>query len=128
VKMRRIALTLAVLSALCVCGCGGSGVVVTGTVKFGGNPLSVAVVTLEPERGSGTTGPGALVWARGGRFRIDSSRNLKPGKYVVRVSQTPLDPSQAQPTIPPRFQAWETKTELTAQGATLDLDVPLSNQ
>ena len=115
-----LALTVAVLTS----GCGPRGVPVSGTVKLGGNPLSSAVVTLEPEAGSGTTGAGAVVRARDGHFEIGPERQIAAGKYVVRVSPVPLNVGDDLKISPPQFTPWETKAEIGPDNPPLDLDVP----
>lgn len=103
---------------------GPAGVPVTGTVKLGGAALPAAVVALEPEPGSGTTGAGAVVRVADGQFEIKAAQNLAPGKYVVRVSPVPLNVGDDLKTAPPQFRPWETKAEIGPDGPPLDLDVP----
>lgn len=107
-----------------VSGCGQRGVPVTGTVKLGGAPVPAAVITLEPEAGSGTVGAGAIVRVQDGRFEIGAEKMLTPGKYIVRVSPVPLNVGDNLKTSPPQFKPWETKTEIGPNSPPLDLDVP----
>lgn len=121
---RRGTFAIAVLAALGLSGCGERGIPVSGTVKLGGAPLSAGVVALEPEAGSGTTGAGAIVRVKEGRFDIGAERQLTAGKYLVRVSQVPINMGDPSTAGAPRFKAWESKVEIGPDSPPLDLDVP----
>ena len=84
------ALFLSAMLAGFTVGCGkkpNQGVTASGTVTVGGDPLSGAVITLEPI--SGTTGPNASAPVLGGRFAINAEAGLHGGSYRVRVSMIP---------------------------------------
>jgi len=110
--------------ALAVAGCGSGGVVVTGTVTLGEQPLQTGVIALEPEAGSGTTGPGASVTIQDGTFVFEKSKKLTPGRYVLRVSPAPLFTGTDLKTAPPRFRPWEKKVELASGSNPMTLDLP----
>lgn len=68
---------------------------VTGTVQADGQPLSAAIVTLEPIRT--TTGPNASAPVIGGRFEIPADEGLHGGTYRVRVAMMPDSIVQTMP-------------------------------
>ena len=110
--------------ALAVAGCGSGGVVVTGTVTLGEQPLQTGVIALEPEPASGTTGPGASLTIQNGTFVFEKNKNLTPGRYVVRVSPAPLFTGTDLKTAPPRFRPWEKKVELVSGNNPFTFDLP----
>ncbi|QDT05493.1 hypothetical protein K227x_38930 [Rubripirellula lacrimiformis] len=73
-----------------------SSVTAAGTVTVAGQPLSGAVITLEPM--SGTTGPNASVPVLGGQFEIGPEAELHGGQYRVRVSMIPASIRSGIPT------------------------------
>lgn len=68
---------------------------VTGTVRADGQPLSAAIVTLEPIQS--TTGPNASAPVIGGRFEIPADEGLRGGTYRVRVAMMPDSIVQTMP-------------------------------
>ncbi|MCO8124155.1 hypothetical protein NHH03_20595 [Stieleria sp. TO1_6] len=98
---------LGIVTVLPLLGCTPSarpGVTTTGTVTVDGQPLSGAVLTLEPI--NETTGPNASVPVLGGRFEIDASAGLHGGDYRARVSMIPAEirasiPATAGYELPP---------------------------
>jgi hypothetical protein len=65
----------------------GEGARVSGFVTAAGQPLSGAVITLEPL--AGTTGPNASAPVLAGRFEITPAAGLHGGQYRVRFSMIP---------------------------------------
>jgi len=82
-----------------------SGVTASGTVSVGKQPLSAAVITLEPMRE--TTGPNASAAIFDGHFDFPPEAGLQGGSYRVRISLIPaelrrsLPPEQAAKAPPP---------------------------
>ncbi|WP_259636178.1 carboxypeptidase-like regulatory domain-containing protein [Stieleria sedimenti] len=79
-------------------------VTATGTVHVAGEPLSGAVITLEPMRQ--TTGPNASAPVFDGRFEVPASAGLHGGTYRVRVAMIPTEllvklPSEQAASLPP---------------------------
>ncbi|WP_145207764.1 carboxypeptidase-like regulatory domain-containing protein [Planctomycetes bacterium TBK1r] len=79
-------------------------VTATGTVHVSGEPLSGAVITLEPMRQ--TTGPNASAPVFDGRFQVPASAGLHGGTYRVRVAMIPAEllaklPSEQAASLPP---------------------------
>lgn len=128
VAARPIAAAMGSVLALTV-GCGqpsGDGVTASGTVTVDGQPLSGAVITLQPI--APTTGPKATASIFDGAFEFPASAELHGGTYRVRFSMIPLeirkpmfkDASVPSPpddaTIAPRFDGaseltWQLKPE-----------------
>jgi hypothetical protein len=119
--MRRIFLTAALLGLLA--GCGNGGLPLNGTVTRGGQPLQ-GTIAFEPDSASGTTGAGAVTTIRDGKFAVSPERQIRPGKYVVRVSPVPLGSGMDLKTAPPQFPPWETKMEITS-AEPIAIDVPM---
>lgn len=61
--------------------------VIDGSVTVDGQPLTAAVVTFEPLRG--TTGPSASSPIFGGQFSVDRDAKLHGGTYLARVKMIP---------------------------------------
>ncbi|TWT49623.1 hypothetical protein Pla22_48200 [Rubripirellula amarantea] len=107
--MRRVykSLILALAISTCVVGCKDSAspsVEATGIVMADGEPLSGAVVTLEPMRQ--TTGPNASVPVFDGKFEVPASAGLHGGLYRVRVAMIPAEirksiPAEQATNLPP---------------------------
>ena len=79
-------------------------VTATGTVQVAGEPLSGAVITLEPMRN--TTGPNASAPVFDGRFQVPASAGLHGGTYRVRVAMIPAEmlaklPAEQAASLPP---------------------------
>jgi len=68
----------------CLSGQSKPSVAVSGQVSAGAQPLSGAVITFEPIEGP--PGPKASAPIFGGSFRIESSANLHPGRFRVRIA------------------------------------------
>lgn len=119
--IRRCILGAAVLGLLA--GCGSGGLPLSGTVTRGGQPLA-GVIAFEPDASAGTTGAGAVSAIRDGKFAVGAERQIKPGKYVVRISPVPLGSGTDLKTAPPQFKPWETAIEITS-AEPLTFDVPV---
>jgi hypothetical protein len=104
----RYVLLAGVFAALAA-GCGGGGMTtVTGTVTYGGEPLTNGYVTLIPdgpgESASGQIGPD-------GRFALSTfapGDGVRPGRYRVRVasyrSEAKMDvPGSGRPAVPEKY-------------------------
>lgn len=65
------------------------GTTVSGTVTVDHQPLSGAIITLEPLRG--TTGPNASAPIFNGQFEVKPDANLHGGSYRVRISMVPAN-------------------------------------
>jgi len=84
--------TVPVLLLLAILGCETSSSVTTtatGMVMADGEPLSGAVITLEPM--GKTTGPNGSAPVFNGRFEIGNDAKLQGGTYRVRVSMLPTE-------------------------------------
>lgn len=94
--------------AVLLCGCNRGapeGVAVTGTIQAAGEPLSAAVITLEPIDGTG--GPNASAAVFDGRFEFAPDARLQGGRYLARVSMIPAEIRESIPpdqvmSMPPR--------------------------
>ena len=94
------------LLLLCV-GCGdqnATAVTATGTVSVGNQPLSGAVITLEPI--GNTTGPNASAAIFDGKFQFPADAGLHGGRYRVRFSMIPAGiiktiPNDGSVRLPP---------------------------
>ncbi|QEF99140.1 hypothetical protein Mal15_32000 [Stieleria maiorica] len=94
----------------------------SGTVVVDGEPLSGAVITLEPMRG--TTGPNASVPVFDGAFEIPASAALHGGTYRVHVAMIPAEilaglPDPQSKSLPPAGAvidpAFDADSNLTCQ-------------
>ncbi|QDV44624.1 hypothetical protein Enr13x_44920 [Stieleria neptunia] len=97
-------------------------VTATGTVHVGGEPLSGAVVTLEPMRQ--TTGPNASAPVFDGKFQVPAAAGLHGGTYRVRVAMIPAEllgglPAQQAASLPPADAvidpAFDAESQLTCE-------------
>ena len=82
-------------------GCGSppaQGVTAKGDVTVGDDPLSGAVITLEPMRG--TAGPNASAAILDGHFEFAADAGLRGGRYRVRIS---MIPAEIRKGLPPEF-------------------------
>lgn len=101
--MRRNESVALIWLALCVSmpllvGCGNDeivGIAASGTVTVGDKPLSGAVVTLEPAKG--TLGPNASAPVFDGKFKFSPDAGLRGGRYIVRVSMIPAELRESLP-------------------------------
>ncbi len=99
---------VALAIGLMTSGCGAkspSGVSAVGTVNVLGEPLSGAVITLEPI--AGTAGTNASTSIFDGKFRFGPEAELEGGEYQVRFTMIPLGIREALPSeqleqLPPR--------------------------
>lgn len=71
------------------------GIAVRGKVTVGGQPLSGAVITLEPLRG--TLGPNASASIFDGQFSFRPDAGMVGGRYRVRIAMLPTEILQALP-------------------------------
>jgi len=87
--------------ALTITGCQSdspSGIKASGQVRVQGEPLSGAVITLEPVQG--TTGPALSTPVFGGRFEFTADAGLHGGTYQVRISMVPAELRKNIPESP----------------------------
>jgi hypothetical protein len=115
---------LAALILLSLLGCGGGGLPVRGTVNRGGQPLSAGIIAFEPESDASTAGAGAVASIRDGRFEVKADKQLRPGRYLVRISPELIGSGTDLKTAPPQFPHWETRVELKPDMEPLTLDMP----
>lgn len=115
---------LATFFAFVFTGCSPSGVNVTGSVKYGDNPMVLGLITFEPQAGSGTTGAGTTVPVRDGQFTVPPEKLIKPGKYTVRISPPEIGSGVDLKNVPPQFPLWETQVEVKEGMAPLEFAVP----
>lgn len=89
-------------------------VTVAGQASAGGQPLSGAVITFEPIEG--TQGPKASAPIFDGSFRIESSANLQPGRFRVRIAMLPAEiTSQMHSADPSRPNARTQRREIAPE-------------
>ena len=105
-------------------GCSPSGVNVTGSVKYGENPMVLGLITFEPQAGSGTTGAGTTVAIRDGQFTVPADKQIVPGKYMVRISPPEIGSGVDLRNVPPQFPLFETPIEVKPGMAPLEFQVP----
>ena len=122
--MRPQRFVLAGLLLVALAGCGGGGLQVRGTVTRGGQPLSAGIIAFEPATDVSTAGAGAVASIRDGRFEVKADKQLRPGRYLVRISPELIGSGTDLKTAPPQFPHWETHVELKASNEPLTLDMP----
>lgn len=85
---------------LMLAGCGRGGIAVNGSITYHGAPVDAGVVSFEPVDGLGGTAGGAI---RNGRFALESSAGLTPGRKLVRFTATMKTGKRipAGPPMPP---------------------------
>ena len=71
-----------VCAAVLAGGCGGSKVVVRGTVTVDGRPVEEGAISFEPADGQGTTTGGTIT---DGKYELTGNAAVTPGKQVVRI-------------------------------------------
>ncbi len=64
------------------CGSSGTGVYVTGTVTFDGNPVETGQIAFEPQQ----VGVMAVAMIVNGSYQLPRERPLTPGRYLVRIT------------------------------------------
>lgn len=113
-----------------LCGCGGerggpTRYPVSGSVRYGDEPLAAGTVQFIPDGSKGNQGPGTSAAVSGGRYATAPGQGTIGGPHLVRVmgyDSGPADSGEAAPV--PLFANYEESVDLPAESTTHDIVVP----
>jgi hypothetical protein len=129
--MSLLRLSLVVLAAGFVAGCGGNDrpttYPLTGTVTFDGKPVPVGTVTVLPDAAGG--GLGAAVAIKDGTFATEPGKGHTGGKYIVQVIgydgvPVPSGEGGMDPMGTQLFPPYDKKVDLPQGSHSITIDVP----
>jgi len=128
---RLLALLCSVSTVLC--GCSGSAdslnrFSVSGTVTFNGEPLQDGTIFFQPDSAKGNSGPGSLGEIKDSQYKIDKTRGVLGGAYIVRITGYEPPPPATGP-MPVRrgaalFPEHEQHIEIDPKSRVLDFQIP----
>lgn len=121
---------LIVATCVIVVGCGDRGPRrhrVSGSVTFGGDPVTSGRIVFDPDVAKGNSGPQGFAWIRAGRYDT-ADRNCRGtvgGPQIVTIDGLELKGDDSlMPSGRLLFPTHEERIELPKSDATRDFDVP----
>ena len=119
------------VAAAALVGCGGGPVVVRvhGTAEYGGKPIPVGRVYLDPTGPAAFDHPIAVARIENGKFDTDvEGRGARPGTYGVRVLGFDGKPTPDNPDGLPLFPDYKTTATVPPDGLELKIEVPAAGK